>query len=312
MTGRVVVVGDLVTDVLAALAGPLAPGSDVAGRIRVTGGGQAANTAAWLARLGVPVTLAATVGDDPAGRDRVAELAEAGVDCATRRVGGVPTGTLIVLTDRDDRTMVADRGAADHLRPADIDAALDGYADARHLHLSGYALLGDGSHAAGRHALAAARARGLTTSVCAASAEPLRRVGATTFLDWVRGVDLLLANAAEAAVLGAPAADPAAQARALTAGAGAAVVTLGPAGAHWAAPAGTDAPGPGVPAGTTVVTVAPPDPVTVADPTGAGDAFTAGLLAARLAGAEPEPALHAGARLGAEAVATLGARPAAS
>jgi sugar/nucleoside kinase (ribokinase family) len=284
VTGRVVVVGDLVTDVLAVLSAPVAPGSDTPARIRVTGGGQAANTAAWLARCGVPVTLVATVGDDPPGRERVAELTAAGVDCAVRRVAGVPTGTLIVLSTGGstgstggERTMLADRGAADHLRGADIDAAL-GPAVA-HLHLSGYALLGDGSRAAGRHALAAAQARGLSTSVDAASAAPLREAGAAAFLDWIRGVDLLFANADEAAILGNVAAT---------------LVTHTPAGARWT--------------GSTVIEV-PAAATSVVDPTGAGDAFAAGLLAAWLAGASPADALRAGNRLGAEAVGRLGPRP---
>jgi sugar/nucleoside kinase (ribokinase family) len=47
----------------------------------------------------------------------------------------------------------------------------------------------------------------------------------------------------------------------------------------------------------------------VRDPTGAGDAFAAGLLAAWCSGAGPRAALAAGAALGAEAVARIGARP---
>jgi sugar/nucleoside kinase (ribokinase family) len=327
VTGRVVVVGDLVTDVVTRLHHRLVPGSDTPARIRVTGGGQAANTAAWLAYCRRPVTLVATVGDDPAGRDRVADLAAAGVDCAVRRVPGVPTGTLVVLSGGgdgpDDRTMLTDRGAADRLTPADLDAALDRWPDARHLHLSGYSLLGGGSRAAGRHALAVAAARGLTRSVDAASGYPLRRVGAARFLDWIRGVDLLLANASEAALLAAaaeppapdPAPDPAPEpsgrlgseaataaqtgtraATALARVAAIAVVKLGAAGAVWAGPSG--------------VVYGHPAPVTAVDPTGAGDAFAAGLLASWLAGAGPAEALGAGARLGAAAIATLGARPA--
>lgn len=284
VAGRVVVVGDLVTDVLAVVTGPVAAGSDTPARIRVTGGGQAANTAAWLARRGVPVTLVAAVGDDPPGRDRIAELAAAGVDCAVRRIAGAPTGTLVALSGGGERTMLTDRGAADQLRPADVDAGLDRHADLRHLHLSGYALLGDGSRAAGRHALAAARGRGLSTSVDAASVAPLRRAGPAAFRGWVAGVDLLFANADEAALLGAP---PPGSVM---------VVKRGAAGARWLGEQAYEVPG---------------VPAAVVDPTGAGDAFAAGLLAAWLSGADPASALRDGVRLGAEAVATLGARPAA-
>jgi sugar/nucleoside kinase (ribokinase family) len=48
----------------------------------------------------------------------------------------------------------------------------------------------------------------------------------------------------------------------------------------------------------------------VADPTGAGDAFAAGLLATWLAPATPADALRSAAAYGAQAVATPGARPA--
>ena len=45
------------------------------------------------------------------------------------------------------------------------------------------------------------------------------------------------------------------------------------------------------------------------DTTGAGDAFAAGLLAARADGAEPPEQLTAGCALAARAVAVRGARP---
>ncbi len=66
---RIVVVGDVITDVVATLHTPLATGSDTPARIRVTGGGQAANTAAWLAAAATPVTLVGVVGDG-SGRHR--------------------------------------------------------------------------------------------------------------------------------------------------------------------------------------------------------------------------------------------------
>jgi ribokinase len=291
----IVVVGDIVTDVHARLAAPLAPDSDTPARIRLTGGGQAANTAAWLARAGAAVTLVGAVGADDAGAARVAELAAAGVSCAVRRRPEAATGTVVVLARGHERTMVTDRGANLLLEPSDVDEALAGAPGAAHLHLSAYSLLDPAARPAGRHALAAARARGLTTSVDAASAEPLRHAGATAFLDWVRGVDLLFANAAEAAVLAGPG-DPVTLAATLGRHVRTAVVKLGADGAVWAGPA--DA----------VVRLAAPA-VTVVDPTGAGDAFAAGLLTEWVAGADPERAVRAGIDLGAQAVRTVGARP---
>ncbi|WP_326554617.1 carbohydrate kinase family protein [Micromonospora sp. NBC_01813] len=294
--GRVLVVGDLVTDVVAVLGAPVAAGSDTPAAIRFTGGGQAANTAAWLAALGVPVTLVATVGDDDVGSLRLAELTDAGVDLAVRRCPSAPTGTVIVLAHGGDRSMVADRGANLSLRARDVDDALQRFPDAVHLHLSGYPLLSRQTRPAARHALAAARTRGMSTSVDAASAAPLRAAGAAEFLDWVRGTDLLLANADEAAVLGmADGLPQPGPVRHL-------VVKRGASGAVWH--------GPHRPV------EAAAQPVPVVDPTGAGDAFAAGLLAAWLAaapgaaaGPDPADALAHAVRAGAAAVGLVGARP---
>jgi ribokinase len=290
----VVVVGDLLTDVLVAYGPAIAIGSDTAGSVTVAGGGQGANTAAWLAYAGCTVTLIAAVGDDLAGRERIAELAALGVRSAVRAHAGAKTGSVVVLASAAERTMITDRGAALRLDPADVRAAVAA-ADGVHLHLSGYPLLAAASRPGGLAALAAARERGLTTSVDAASAAPLRRVGAPAFLAWVRGADLLLCNADEAAVL-AGAGDPAEQARDLTAVVRNVVVKCGGAGAVW-----SDRDG--------LVRSVTSSPVPMIDPTGAGDAFAAGLLATWCSGGEPAAALAAGAALGAEAVRHVGARP---
>ncbi len=323
----IIVVGDLVTDVLVVTAGALAVGSDTTGTVRFTGGGQAANTAAWLGHLGIEVTLVAAVGDDEAGRARVAELAGFGVRSAVRVHPGAATGSVLVLASAGERTMVADRGANLLLSADDVSTAVAAATDppatgapatapatageaagtartaaaARpdggrgHVHLSGYPLLEERTRNAGIAALAAASANGATTSVDAASAAPLARLGATAFLDLVHGVDLLLANADEADVLAGP--GPAGrQAAVLAKIARNVVVKRGPAGAVWCGPGGVTA------------TVAA-EPVPPLDPTGAGDAFAAGLLAAWCAGASPAAALAAGAALGARAVGQVGARP---
>ncbi|HET6211875.1 MAG TPA: PfkB family carbohydrate kinase [Micromonosporaceae bacterium] len=289
----ILVVGDVVTDVLAVLRGPLAVGSDTPAEVRFTGGGSAANTAAWLAAAGAPVTLVATVGADPAGDARLAELAAAGVRLAVRRCPDAPTGTVVVLAEPHERSMLNDRGANLLLAPSDVDNVLAG---ARHLHLSGYPVLDARSRPAGWHALAAARALNITTSVDAASADPLRRVGGPAFLSWVRGTNMLLANVDEAQALTGSGAGPAELATELLDAAEVAVVKAGSGGAVWADRSGR-------------VIAVPAEPVTVVDPTGAGDAFAAGLLAAWLAGADPQSALRAGVAMGTRAVGAVGARP---
>jgi sugar/nucleoside kinase (ribokinase family) len=290
-----VVVGDLVTDVVVVHEQHLEPGSDTTATIRVSGGGQAANTVAWLAHTAPEqqVTLVAAVGDDLAGRERVAELTGLGVRCAVRFHPGAATGSVVVLTSAGERTMITDRGAALLLDPSDVTAAIRAAPRGSHLHLSGYPLLDERSRPGGLAALAAAREQDMTTSVDAASAAPLRRVG--NFLDFVRGVDLLFCNADEATVL-AGSGSAESQAQALGRVARDVVVKRGPAGAVWW---GRDG----------VLRVSEGARLPVLDSTGAGDAFAAGLLTAWFSGSSPEAALDAGARLGAAAVSRIGARP---
>jgi ribokinase len=288
----IVAVGDLMVDVVAAAAAPLAHASDTEARVRWTGGGAAANVAAWLAEQGVGVALVARVGDDVAGRGAVAELREAGVDVHGGVDGGRATGTCVVVIGADgERTMLPDRGANLALAPEDLPREL--FAGGNHLHLSGYVLLHDGPRVTGLRALELARAAGMTISVDPASAAPLAAVGAERFLDWIGQVDLLLPNLDEARVL-TGLEDPEAAARALTARE--VVVTLGPDGALW-----TD--------GTELVRVSAPNGGAVVDTTGAGDAFAAGWLAARARGDAPAAALTAACALGARAVSRAGARP---
>jgi sugar/nucleoside kinase (ribokinase family) len=291
---RVLVVGDIVTDVVAVHSGPLSADSDTPARVAMTGGGAAANTAAWLAHAGAEVSLIGAVGADPAGRARVAELTAAGVDCSWVVTSpAAPTGTVIVLTDGRHRTMVTDRGANHELRPSHVDAALTAHPDAVHLHLSGYTLLDETSRSAGLRALSTFQG---PTSVDAASAAPLRQV--EDFLHWIHGTSLLLANLDEARVLTSTVDEPPeAVALALARFVPEVVVKLGSSGAVWA--------------GDGEVRVVPARPATTVDTTGAGDAFAAGLLAARVAGAGLDAALAQAVRLGAQAVAVVGARPSA-
>ena len=65
-------VGDLAADVVLAPDRPLERGTDVAGRVTVSQGGSAANTAGWVARLGASSSLVCSVGTDALGRSLAA------------------------------------------------------------------------------------------------------------------------------------------------------------------------------------------------------------------------------------------------
>jgi ribokinase len=292
MTAPVIVVGDVVIDVVARLTEPFAPGSDAAAGIRWRGGGAGANAAVWLAALAIDVTLVGRVGDDHEGREQVAALARDGVTCALAVDARRPTGTIVVLATPDgERTMITDRGANGGLTPADLPA--ERFTTGAHLLLSGYTLLAEDSRPAARAALAMARQAGMTVSVDPASARPLAFFGPERFLEETRGSTYCLPNLDEARLLtGVDEAEGAALA--LAASYGEVVVTLGAAGACW-----TD--------GREVVTASAPT-VAVVDVTGAGDAFAAGFLAARLGGTDPAGALAQGTRCAAAAVGQVGGR----
>ena len=288
----VVVVGDVNSDVVAVLSGLPAPGSDRPARIRTGGGGAGANVAVHLARRGVDVLLAGCVGDDAAGAGLLAELRAAGVRTLLRAVPDTATGTIVSLVEPGgERSMLADRGANLQLRADDVPPPAPG----GHLHLSGYTLLDDGPRPAGLAALAAARAAGCSVSVDPASTGPLATAGVERWLADADGATLLLPNADEARLLTGRA-DPADAARVLADRFPLVAVSLGAEGALWAS-------------GSTLVH-RPARPARVVDTTGAGDAFTAGLLAAWLADPDGDPAsaLDAGLALAAEVVGRPGAR----
>ncbi|MEU1347137.1 carbohydrate kinase family protein [Streptomyces sp. NPDC005775] len=295
MTGGLLVVGDVVTDVVARHGSELLHGTDTTARIRTRAGGAGANVACWAVRSGCrDARLVARVGADSADWHRDL-LRRAGVRGLLAVDEGAPTGTVVALVDPSaERTFLTDSGAVIRLSPDDWSPSmLDGIA---HLHLSGYLLFAATSRATALLALGEARRRNIPVSVDPASAGFLAGLGVDRFLALVAGADVLLPNADEARLLtGLP--EPADAAAKLSLLVRQVVVTLGEGGALLAT------------AG--VVTVREPAGAVPAavDSTGAGDAFTGGFLAARLAGADDAAAVAAGCGAGAEAVMTVGGRP---
>ncbi|NUR83721.1 MAG: sugar kinase [Nonomuraea sp.] len=287
------VIGDVVTDVVALHGTPVAAGTDTAADIALRPGGSGANTASWAAHLGADVRLLARLGYD-SSEWHTSELVKTGVHPHVRVDADHPTAVVIAMVDRTgERSMLTNRGAGGRISAADWDdALLDGV---RHLHLSGYTLFGDGGLALARVAMAAALAHRVTISVDPASTGPLRDFGVARFLDETAPAGLIIPNLDEALLL-TGATDPERAAVRLSQRYGSAVVKLGAGGAVLARDGAVVARAPGVPA-------------EVVDSTGAGDAFAAGFLAARLDGASDQVSLQAGCRAGAECVALVGGRP---
>lgn len=275
-------VGDVMLDVRVD-AGRLARGGDVHGRVLVQPGGTSANAAVWAAGSGADVGVIAAVGEDVAGRLIRASLDDRGVDTSTiRSVPGEVTGTMLVVHEAGERSMVADRGANARLRPGDLPEALDAGA----VLVSGYLLLQGGARGCGREAIV--RARAPWVGVEAASWPLVEATGIDGFHALAQGATAIFANEREAGSL--TGLEPAEAARALGMRYRLACVKRGAEGAVM------------VLDGVEHRSVA--EPVGERDPTGAGDAFDGVLLAKLARGSDPEEALRAACRAGAAVAGT--------
>jgi ribokinase len=291
--GRIVCLGDIMMDVLAALPGPLAPRSDTPAPISLKQGGSAANTSAWLAHCGIDSVFIGKVGADSIGRDAVAELTAQGVSVHIAVDDAAATGTCIVLVAPDgERTMIPSAGANDTLSVADLPELL--LCEIDRLHVSAYSLFRAGSRDAALALMRTASSARARISVDVASSDPIRQTGPERFLSWIPSPALLIANVDEARALTGAQTPEEAGAK-LAARFAAVVVKCGSRGALVCV--GNE---------FQQVSGAASDAV---DSTGAGDAFAAGLLAGLHHGNALITAVAQGNELGARAVRRLGARP---
>jgi sugar/nucleoside kinase (ribokinase family) len=272
-----VCVGDVMLDIRVD-AEALKRGGDVHGHVLLQPGGTSANAAAWGAWAGASTRVLGRIGDDLQGRTVRGELQERGIDAALLVDPEAPTGTMLVVHEPGERSMVADRGANARLVPDDLPATIEAGA----VLVSGYLLLQEPGHDAGAAALD--RARAPVVAAEAASWPLVEAFGASRYLEETANANAVLANAREAEVL--------------TGGrtGGDAAATLGESFEYAAVK--LDARGAALCVRGELF-VADAEPVAEADPTGAGDAFDGVLLAMLVAGASPAEALaracHAGA-----------------
>ncbi len=274
-SGDVVVVGDVMLDVVVE-AGALARGGDVHGRVRTHPGGGAANAAVWAAAWGAAVRLYGRVGDDTTGRVMRAALEERGVEACLAVDTAEATGTMLVVLEDGERSMVADRGANARLSPDDLPARIE----ARAVLVSGYVLFHPGSEPAARAAIE--RADAGFVAVDAASWPLVEGYGVDRFFEATADVTVLLANEREAHALGGP--------EALARRYPIACVKLGHEGAVLIRDGAE--------------TRIPTNAIESHDTSGAGDAFDGAFLAALAGGADPMAAATAGCAAGSRRVAS--------
>lgn len=238
-------------------------------------GGSAGIVACGLARLGVPTTFAARVGADVFGTFTLAALRAAGVDTSAVEVDPrIPTGMSVILSTPGDRAILTVPGTIPTLRGDQVLAAVT--AATTHLHVASY-FLQPGLAADLPGVLAAARARGLTTSLDTNWDPAGSWHGLTEVL---AHVDVLLPNLEElralAMSLGASVGTSDQDAARRLAGLGPRVVVKAGAAGGWSAGADGD------------VVRHSGLTVEVVDTTGAGDSFDAGYLAAMAHGVTDE------------------------
>ncbi|MEO7348855.1 MAG: PfkB family carbohydrate kinase [Terrimesophilobacter sp.] len=294
---RIVVFGDVIDDIVVVPTGPIRTDTDTPSSIQHRAGGSAANAASWLGELGAPVDFVGRVAE-------VDVLKHAGIfegfGVTSHLVADRehPTGTIVVLVDGNQRSMLTERGANAWLSAdAVTDELLDG---ASVVHFTGYSVYHSTDHAPLRRLFERAAQRGVTVSVDPASAGSLQDFGVPAFLELVQGAGILFPNLDEGIAL-TGFTDPSQIVVALAAHFPLVVLTMG---VNGVVVAHADAASREV----EIFTV-PSEICTVVDPTGAGDSFSAGFLAAWMRGADVVEAARAGVEVAARAVRAVGGRP---
>jgi sugar/nucleoside kinase (ribokinase family) len=263
---------------------------------REVSGGSTANTMAGLASFGGKGLFIGKVKSDRLGISFAEDLKRIGVTFETAMAKDGPSTAccVIAVTPDGQRSMSTYLGACRELDPADIDEAA--VAAAAITYIEGYMWDADGSKAAIRRAIAAARSAGRQVAMTLSDPFCVGRFRAE-FLDLMKGdIDILFANEAEiTALYEADGFDSALQH--VRDWHGLAALTRSEKGCVVVAPNGE-------------VHVIDAEPVAkVVDTTGAGDAFAAGFLYGLSRGLDLRACGRLGAIAAAEIISHYGARP---
>lgn len=284
---KALVVGDVIEDILVMPHSAIRADTDTPSTIRVSFGGSGANFACWLASEKVSVELVARVGESDRARVE-SDLRSYGVTPSLQFDQNLPTGSIVVLVEGQQRSFLTDRGANTKLDTA----AINSFPEL--LYLSGYSLFGSIPEAEFTKLISKAKAAGSMVVLDPGSAGFINDFGVGKFLTATQGVDLITPSLEEGRILTGED-RPEVIAAALAERYKMVALTLGERG----------------------VVIAQGDSIhridafaaDLVDATGAGDAFAAGLVAKLMQGASFEDAARHGVRRGAVAVTLVGGRP---
>jgi ribokinase len=288
----IVVIGDINVDMLGRVKSWPKPGQDcLAPRLEMHCGGVGANSALALARWGIDVRLAGCVGRDRFGDFVLEHLADGGVNTRwVERTSNAMTGFFYInITPDGERTFFGSRAANGRVKNRRNVRSL--CSDAGAAHLVGYNFLNPGPARAAKQIAREIHSRSGWVSLDVGMAPAQQIPG--KILQIIPTVDILLLSTDEATLL-TGARDPHRAFAALEkAGAREVVLKLGKSGCLISRNGGPQH--------------VPSFDVKMVDSTGAGDAFVAGFLQARLRGWSPEEAAIAATAGGAAAVSFVGA-----
>jgi len=253
-------------------------------------GGCAANTGIDLANLGIRVRVSGRVGSDALGQQIIDELASTGVDTTgiVRSTTSTTSQTVVLSVTGDDRRFMHCVGANAEYTAAEIDAAAEG---AEVLVIGGFLVLPNVDPADLIEVMDRARASGARVLL-----DVVVPLGESNVGDRVKPllthIDGFLPNEDEAAVITGES-DPIAQATTLLSwGCPWVAITCGTDGAIYADP--------------TQIIQLRPLAIDYVDGSGAGDAFTAGIVIGMLREWPIEDTLRYAAALGASVCRGLG------
>lgn len=254
-------------------------------------GGKGSNQSVAAARVGANVTFISKLGADDFARIARDTWAREGITAAVAEVPDQPTGAAYIFVDENtgDNAIIVVAGAADTIGPADVDAVADTIGSA-----AVFVTQLEQPAAAAQRGLEIARAAGVLTVLNPAPAAPVDEAIYAL-------CDYVTPNEHEATVMTGVEVSGVDEARKagdvfLSRGAGAAIITLGAAGALLHTPSESTLV-PAFKAGLVVET------------TGAGDAFNGGFAAALARGVVPHEAVRFGCAVAGISVTRKGTAP---